>query len=90
MSPASRQGRPGAGEGGVAAGAEAPGEVAFGVRGPASAEELAALTVVLAALGGGDAPEPRPRVGGWGGAGTGVRRTPASGPGAWQASALPR
>ena len=92
MSPASKQERPGAGveSAGPDAAQEPPGEAAFAVRGAATPEELAALTVALSALGGGDAPEPRPRVGGWGGAGTGVRRTPASGPGAWQASALPR
>lgn len=65
-------------------------EASFQVAGDASADELAALTVVLAALGGGESPEPPSRAGGWGGAGTGVRRVPAAGPGAWRASALPR
>lgn len=91
MSPASRQGHAsGVESAGPDAAQEPPGEAAFAVRGAATPEELAALTVVVSALGGGEAPEPRPRVGGWGGAGTGVRRTPASGPGAWRASALPR
>ena len=90
MSPATKQGQ-GVGVKSVAPGAvqEPPGEAAFVVRGDATPDELAALTVVLSALGGGEATTPAP-VGGWGGAGTGVRRTPASGPGAWRASALPR
>ncbi|WP_374927792.1 acyl-CoA carboxylase epsilon subunit [Kytococcus sedentarius] len=68
---------------------EPAGEAAFAVRGDATPDELAALTLVLCALGGGETTTAAP-VGGWGGAGTGVRRTPASGPGAWRASALPR
>ena len=90
MSPASRQGHAsGVESAGPDAAQEPPGEAAFAVRGAATPEELAALTVVLSALGGGEATTPAP-VGGWGGAGTGVRRTPASGLGAWRASALPR
>jgi hypothetical protein len=59
------------------------------VRGDPTAEELAALTVTLAAVAGagGDAPAPKPRS-----AWSEPRlRTPLTpGPGAWRASTLPR
>ncbi|MGY1708178.1 acyl-CoA carboxylase subunit epsilon [Geodermatophilus sp. SYSU D00758] len=56
------------------------------VRGEPSAEELAALTVVVAALA-----RPRPRrrpapVGAWGWAGHAHRRALHAGPGGWRAS----
>ncbi|WP_144043072.1 acyl-CoA carboxylase subunit epsilon [Kytococcus schroeteri] len=55
----------------------------------ASAEEVAALTVVFSALGGGEAPAVE-RTNRWGVPGSGVRGAVVAGPGAWRASGLPR
>ncbi|WP_462418077.1 acyl-CoA carboxylase subunit epsilon [Kytococcus sp. Marseille-QA3725] len=83
---------PDAAAGGTAPGAETPAaEPVVVVPGGASAEELAALTVVFTALGsGGSEGSGRPATGRWGAPGTGARRTPQPGPGAWRASGLPR
>jgi len=60
------------------------------VSGDPSPEELAALTVVLAAAAsGGDQPAPAPRSL-WGHPAAGIRRPLTVGPGAWRAHALPR
>ena len=56
-------------------------------RGTPTPEELAALTVVLASLGGG-APEPKPQRSLW--ATPHLRAGHQAGPGAWRASGLPR
>jgi hypothetical protein len=60
------------------------------VRGEPSAEELAALTVVVAALAqrGGARRRPRP-VGAWASAARTHRRPLQAGPGGWQASGRP-
>lgn len=77
--------------------ADSPGSVAaaperplFLVRGDATPEEIAALTVVLQSVAAGSAapPAPRPRPQ-WSAPHRAVRRAPAAGPGAWRASALP-
>ncbi|MCF7553271.1 acyl-CoA carboxylase subunit epsilon [Pseudonocardia sp. WMMC193] len=60
------------------------------VSGDPSPEELAALTVVLAAAtSGGEDPAPTPHSL-WGHPAAGVRRPLTVGPGAWRAQALPR
>ncbi|SDG57209.1 acyl-CoA carboxylase subunit epsilon [Pseudonocardia oroxyli] len=60
------------------------------VSGDPTPEELAALTVVLAAAAsGGGEPAPKPRSL-WGHPSAGVRRPLEVGPGAWRASVLPR
>jgi hypothetical protein len=60
------------------------------VSGDPTPEELAALTVVLAAAGsGGGEPAPKPRSR-WGAPAAGIRKPLEVGPGAWRASALPR
>jgi hypothetical protein len=62
------------------------------IRGDASAEEIAALTAVLAAVSGRAAagPEPRPgRVSGWASRAAMLRRPLSHGPGAWRASGRP-
>ena len=57
------------------------------VRGEPTAEELAALTVVVAALGQGGRPRRRPvPVGAWGSPAHGHRRPLLAGPGGWAAS----
>lgn len=59
----------------------------FEVVGDASAEEMAVLTVVLAALGGGESDAAAaPSVGRWGAPGSGARQALHAGPGAWRAS----
>jgi hypothetical protein len=58
------------------------------VKGDPTPEELAALTVVLAAASGGEAPAPKRRSL-WGQPAAGIRRPLQPGPGAWRASALP-
>ncbi|SNC71422.1 Acyl-CoA carboxylase epsilon subunit [Kytococcus aerolatus] len=79
----------------LAGGATTPedpaGEALVSVRGAASAEELAALTAVFTAVGGGggSAPAVAP-AGRWGDPAASARRTPQAGPGAWRASGLPR
>ena len=55
----------------------------------ATPEEIAALVAVFSALGGEEAPAPRPRRV-WNAPDRLVRSTYASGRGAWRASALPR
>ena len=55
----------------------------------ATPEEVAALVAVLSALGGGEAPAPRPRSQ-WSHPERRVRRPLPHGPGAWRASGLPR
>ncbi len=64
----------------------------FLVRGDASAEEVAALTVVLQGLAAAAAARESPRRTRpeWSAPARGVRRPLSSGPGAWRASALPR
>ncbi|RBY89860.1 acyl-CoA carboxylase subunit epsilon [Blastococcus sp. TF02A-26] len=60
------------------------------VKGEPSAEELAALTVVVAALASRGAPRRRPRpVGAWASPGRTHRRPVQAGPGGWQASGRP-
>lgn len=62
------------------------------VRGDASAEEVAALTAVLAALTArraGTPPAGGERVGGWAGRPSLLRRPLSHGPGAWRASGRP-
>jgi Acyl-CoA carboxylase epsilon subunit len=61
------------------------------VSGAPTAEELAALVVVLAALGG-DAPEPAPvrRMSGWTDRSRSVRGGHTHGVGGWRAAAFPR
>ena len=54
----------------------------------ATPEEVAAIVAVLAALGGGAAPAPRPRRQ-WGAPHRQVRRTLPNGPGGWRSSGLP-
>jgi len=56
-------------------------------RGTPTPEELAALTVVLASLGG-SAPAPKPQRSLW--ATPRLRAAHQAGPGAWRASGLPR
>ncbi len=58
------------------------------VRGDPTPEELAALVAVLASLGGGDAPAPRPAPV-WSAPRRQHRRPLAHGPGGWRASGLP-
>ncbi|WP_110182785.1 acyl-CoA carboxylase subunit epsilon [Nocardioides solisilvae] len=55
----------------------------------ATPEEVAALVAVLSALGGGEAPAPKPRPR-WSAPERLVRRTLPHGPGGWRASGLPR
>jgi hypothetical protein len=64
----------------------------FLVRGDASAEEVAALTVVVQGLAAGAAAgsEHEQPVGEWAAPHRLVRRTFPSGPGGWRSSALPR
>ena len=60
------------------------------VRGEPTHEELAALTVVVAALSQGRGPRRRPApVGAWGSPAHGHRRAHAVGTGGWQASGRP-
>ena len=60
------------------------------VKGEPTAEELAALTAVVAALSQRRAPRRRPTpVGAWGSPVHGHRRALLSGPGGWQASGRP-
>ncbi|MGY1747100.1 acyl-CoA carboxylase subunit epsilon [Blastococcus sp. SYSU D00695] len=60
------------------------------VRGEPTAEELAALTVVVAALAQGGAPRRRPApVGAWASPAHGHRALPPVGPGGWRASGRP-
>ncbi|GAA4540430.1 acyl-CoA carboxylase subunit epsilon [Pseudonocardia xishanensis] len=60
------------------------------VSGDPTPEELAALTVVLAAAAsGGEDPAPQPRSL-WGHPAAGIRKPLQVGPGAWRAHALPR
>jgi hypothetical protein len=60
------------------------------VRGEPTAEELAALTVVVAALAQRPAPRRRPvPVGAWGSPAHAHRRALPTGPGGWQASGRP-
>lgn len=59
------------------------------VRGDATAEEVAAVVAVLAALRPAGPPARRPAPG-WAAPHRQVRRTPPHGPGGWRSSALPR
>ena len=56
------------------------------VRGNPSAEELAALTALVAASGGGDDAPVQPARGGWSDPARSLRRTLRPGPGAWRSS----
>ena len=61
------------------------------IRGDASAEEIAALTAVLAAMSGRSAAAPRQPApaGGWASRAAMLRKPLAHGPGAWRASGRP-
>ena len=59
------------------------------VKGDATAEEVAALVAVVAALGRGGAAPPRHRTPEWSAHHRKVRRTLPHGPGGWRSSALP-
>lgn len=62
------------------------------IRGDASAEEIAALTAVLAAMSGRAAAAPRRQAapaGGWASRAAMLRKPLAHGPGAWRASGRP-
>jgi Acyl-CoA carboxylase epsilon subunit len=60
------------------------------VRGTPTDAELAALTVVLAAVASEPAATPPPARSAWNDRAAHVRRTLSTGPGAWRASAWPR
>jgi hypothetical protein len=60
------------------------------IRGDATAEEVAALVAVVAALGGNAAGPPRPRPSEWSAHHRKVRATLPHGPGGWRSSGLPR
>ncbi|MDO5502330.1 MAG: acyl-CoA carboxylase subunit epsilon [Actinomycetia bacterium] len=60
------------------------------VRGDATPEEIAAIVAVVAASGGGEAPEPTVRASRWADPHSRMRQPHSHGRGVWRGSALPR
>ena len=60
------------------------------VRGDPTPEEIAVLTALVAASGGGEEPAPRVRRGGWNDPARGFRQPVTSGPNGWRAALAPR